>query len=518
MGLANYKLEVDWDGDDTFGHAEADITADMISVQTRSGRDRASQLTGRATAGQLTAILRNEDGKYSPFQAASPIFGDAIPARKVRLRMEIPNLSDPTYLWSGFLDVIDPEPQLGGAHIATLKARGPLSQLEEPRINIDPRTSIKPGPAMGVVFDRAGWPAADRDIDEGNTVMDRWVVEAGEEGEEALRAAYDVAEAEGRGFLRETRDGKIKFEDRRHRLKDDHLVIQATFSDIPGDPDGNAGYFHALPENAWAEVYNEVVAKVERQSVGAVEPLWTLDLDAGDGVQIEIGDTITFEAFYPGPDAAAGAQGANSWITPSLGTDIVANSEQDGSGDNLTNDMAVSDVEKGLTTMRFSVTNNSGRVAYLTLVQARGANLSRNQPVNIVAIVQDSIDKYGRRTYPVPSKFISRVEDAKNYTEWVASNFSEPIPVVEIAFYAHRNINHMIQAQNRDVSDRIRIKSDQKTKLGIDAAYFIEAMTHHIRDDGNVHIVGLEISPIESFGRGWVLDVSELDVTTQPVY
>lgn len=515
MTLATYVFEVDWDNDDTYGHAQSDITGDFILIQTRTGRDFASQLTGRAPPGVLTAILDNRDGKYSPFNTSSPITGLVVPGRKVRLRTTAPSA---VTLWTGFLDTIEPTPDMEGGHTATLRARGPLSKLEEPRVNIEPQTNILTGDAMDDVLDAAGWPVGDRDIDAGNTTMSRWVVEAGEEGEEALVAAHDVAEAEGRGFLRETRDGNIKFEDRQHRLKTDHLTTQATFSDIPSDPDGDASYSAIFPENAWAEVYNEAVAKTQRQTVGSVVALWTLAQSGADSPQLEIGDSITFEAFYPSPDDPVEDQGVDAWITPSVGTDITANSAADGTGDNLNADIAVSDVEKGLTTMRFTVTNNSGRVAFLTLVQARGAALTREKPANVVAINQASIDKYGRRTYPVPSKFISEVEDAKDYTSWIVNMFSEPIPVVAIEFPATKDSNHMSQALARDVSDRIRIKSDERTGLGIDHFYFIEAMTHHIRDAGTVHIVGIEASPIEGFGRGWILDTSAFDTETVLAY
>jgi hypothetical protein len=36
------------------------------------------------------------------------------------------------------------------------------------------------------------------------------------------------------GFILESKDGKIKFEDRHHRLLAPHLTDQATFSDDPG--------------------------------------------------------------------------------------------------------------------------------------------------------------------------------------------------------------------------------------------------------------------------------------------
>ena len=86
MTQATYVLEVDWNGDGDFGDANEDITADMIDFETGRGRDFASQLTGRAVAGRLRATLLNTTGKYSPFNTGSPLTGNVLPGRKVRLR------------------------------------------------------------------------------------------------------------------------------------------------------------------------------------------------------------------------------------------------------------------------------------------------------------------------------------------------------------------------------------------------------------------------------------------------
>ena len=110
MTVATYVCEVDWDNDGNFADAGEDITADCLSIETRRGRDYASQLTGRATAGKLVATLDNQSGDYSPFNTSSPLTGLLLPRRKVRLRVTSPAALT---LWTGFLDRIEPDTRPG---------------------------------------------------------------------------------------------------------------------------------------------------------------------------------------------------------------------------------------------------------------------------------------------------------------------------------------------------------------------------------------------------------------------
>src|SRR4051794_22225875 len=97
-----FKVEVDWNGDGLFANAYSDISSSVVdAVQTVRGRDYASQLTGRSVAGSLQATLRNDTGRYSSFNAASPLYGSILPAREVRAWALTPYTE---VLWTGFLD------------------------------------------------------------------------------------------------------------------------------------------------------------------------------------------------------------------------------------------------------------------------------------------------------------------------------------------------------------------------------------------------------------------------------
>ena len=108
MAVATYKLEIDWNNDGDF--TDTGDSLDMGRVRTVScnfGRDRASQLTGNSKAGTLKAVVDNRSGDYSYFNSSSPLYGNLLPGRPVRLLASSDSLTDQP-IWRGFLTKITP--------------------------------------------------------------------------------------------------------------------------------------------------------------------------------------------------------------------------------------------------------------------------------------------------------------------------------------------------------------------------------------------------------------------------
>src|SRR5690349_4124506 len=81
VALPDYVLEVMWDQVNW-----TDESANVLLRSWRRGRDRASQLTGRSVAGTLDVQLQNPAGRYASLNAASPLYGNILPGRQVRVR------------------------------------------------------------------------------------------------------------------------------------------------------------------------------------------------------------------------------------------------------------------------------------------------------------------------------------------------------------------------------------------------------------------------------------------------
>tara|TARA_Y100000310_G_scaffold342781_2_gene447405 strand:- start:738 stop:2939 length:2202 start_codon:yes stop_codon:yes gene_type:complete len=84
------KLEVDWNNDGDFGDTGEVI--DQARVRSwrvkKYGRDKASQLEGRSVASRLQVILDNRSEDYSSFNTSSPLTGNVLPKRVIRLLHE----------------------------------------------------------------------------------------------------------------------------------------------------------------------------------------------------------------------------------------------------------------------------------------------------------------------------------------------------------------------------------------------------------------------------------------------
>lgn len=499
MTTATYAFEVQWDG-----VSWTDETVYLLSCEWRRGRDYASQLTGRASAGSLVAQLRNPDGRFASLNAASPLTGNVLPARKVRMRSTAPTAAT---LWQGFLDELKPQPSAGSAPTALLRAFGPLGWIARRQAATAVFTALTTGTAVEKVLDDAGWPVADRTLDTGQITMNRWAAD----GEGALVHLREVEETEF-GFVSESRDGKIVFEDVHHRLKTPHTTPQATFSDAAAA----ALPYQSLEQlDPWREIFNRFEADVTLFGVQALATLWSL---TGEVPSIEPGVTRDFYARFPSPDSATQADHVDAWTTPVATTDYVANSASDGSGTNLTASITVV-VVKAARSMKISLANAASVTAYITLLQARGTPAYRNDPIGVAVEDSASQAKYGKRTFPLGGKFYPSTAKALSYAQFGVSRYKDPLAVLSITFVANERAALMTEALTRGVSDRITVIANntaaQGAQLGINRDFWIEAEHHRVEQGGLRHTVRYDLSDANLEGGMWVLGVSTLGVTTR---
>ena len=87
------QVDIDWNNDGRYSGPHDDITSDALAVSVARGRDNP---WGRASAGQMQLTVRNHDDKYSPTNAASPLFRSLVPGRMARFHMRYP--------WDTFTD------------------------------------------------------------------------------------------------------------------------------------------------------------------------------------------------------------------------------------------------------------------------------------------------------------------------------------------------------------------------------------------------------------------------------
>ena len=250
-----WRLLVDWSGDkNTFKnyvHELSDLSDDLLSCSLSFGRDIPNLATGKCIVGELTAIVKNDGGKYTNLGTQSQ--DTLITGIRVQLKVSLPDtkITD-RVVWSGTLDKFISNVKSDDFPRAELRANGPLWQLAQvPIIRNYDRTRTKSGRAVietlleaGATYSEAQvllahnqnlnsleYPTDGTDntnpvtIDEGVLTFRNWLI-PGVTPLTFLRALEDVEV----GTVEESRAGYIGWQGRAHRLASNHSTkVRHTF-------------------------------------------------------------------------------------------------------------------------------------------------------------------------------------------------------------------------------------------------------------------------------------------------
>jgi len=510
MVVASYKLQVDWNNDGDWGDTGEEIDMGRVRGITCSfGRDRASQLTGRSKAGRLRAILDNRSGDYNQFNGDSPIYGNILPGRPVRLLGTSTTQSDQA-IWQGYLTRVTPQVFLGGDATAILEATGPLGQINLDQIEVAMVTSQRTDQVVDDILDAAGFGAGSgyRTLDTGKTTISRyWKSQS-----YAVPALQEVESTEG-GFIREGKNGKIVFDNRHHRLAGVGLTSQATYSDASG---AARVYSGLIMDDPLPHIFNQFATEVQGFTTASVAVLWTLSESGASSPSIAPGVARTWIARYPTTASANNAEGVNAWTTTAATTDMLANSAADGSGDNLTASVAIA-VSKSSETMDITLTNNTSATAYITKLQARGTAITADDPASIKQEDATSQTAFGKRTWPSKTKFIPDTDEALDWADFNLNIYKDPTAVLRMSYFANRDTNAINEMLDRDISERVTVVANNTADLSIDRDFFIEAVRHQISAN-RLHKVTYLLSDAVQFSDFWVLNTSALGTSTRLAY
>jgi hypothetical protein len=180
-----------------------DITNQLFSASTSRGKNDA---LGRIDAGQITIELDNSTRTFDPLYAAGPYYGQLIPGRQIRI-----SCNDYPVI-SGYIDDIDIIYDPSNRSIVSMTAADSLSNLtinNLPEVVPDAELS---GARVTRILDlpEVAWPAADRNIDVGDTLLSDTIIE---EGTQAVQYLQNIAASEA-GEIFIAKDGKFTFIER----------------------------------------------------------------------------------------------------------------------------------------------------------------------------------------------------------------------------------------------------------------------------------------------------------------
>jgi hypothetical protein len=519
-----YAVLVDWDNDGNFTDSNDDITGDVLSLSWSRGRDYASALQGRSVAGKLTATLINTGGKYSPSNTSSALTGQILPGRSIKLQAgsgsfdyTFPVAFNDGVRWQGKLDRIKPAPASKGRKTATLTAFGTLGFLNQFETQLASQTNRRTDQAVGDILDDVGWTDADdRDLDTGQTTISRFWIS----GKKTIDALRLVEEAEA-GFIKESKSGQIAFENRHHRITETaSTTSQATFSDADG---ASHTYSQIAQDDPLGTIINHVEATARTFDTASLAVLWTHPETGSASPTLAPGESKTFEAEYPNPDAGNNAMEVDAWTVPVADTDLKVwtSYASGGSGTDLTDEITISAVSAVRTAERMAITltnSATGTAGYITLLQARGTAVTTKNPCVVRAIDTTSQGIYGERKYVAKTKFIPTTSEAQDWCEYQLAIYASPVEILTMTIPASTSGN-IGQALGRDLSDRITVTATNDAKLGVSAGFFIESEKHQVSAGGQEHTTVWQLSPASGgYSQFWVLGTSVLGTSTVPAF
>jgi hypothetical protein len=180
-----------------------DITDRLVTCSVNRGKNEALD---RIDAGVVSITVDNSDRRFDPLYVDGPYYGQLVPRRTVIIS------SNDYPVFVGFIDDFDIQYEPGKQSVVAISASDAFSVLTNSGLEEFTPDAQLSGARINAVLDRpeVDWPAAERDIDAGNsTMLDADVAE----GTGTLEYLQLVANSEfGTLFL--AKDGKITYRER----------------------------------------------------------------------------------------------------------------------------------------------------------------------------------------------------------------------------------------------------------------------------------------------------------------
>jgi len=493
MATATYAVLIDWNNNGSFLDANEDVSEAVQVIRIERGRSSELQ---RVQAGTAEIILKNEDGKYSPPNTSSPLYGNLLPCRPLRIRA---TFGGETYgLFWGYIDRIVPNPRWDRKNCYIYAVDGITAKLATD-IRLPMQTEQRPDQIIGAILDAVGWPAGKRAIDTEptETIPYAWWDEAS-----ALQAIYDIMDSSLGLFYIRKHLGWACWEGRHHRLKPPHLTSQANYLETMVDLSYNLN-----PKS----IKNQISAEFTNRTVQSQQSIWLCP------TVMMFEDTIpqTIEVDFDDP--------VSSITTPVANVDFIGNSHSDGSGMDLTDEFGfdfpatyAQGCQLGISYTR-SDPQNQPRHAYLTALQLRGTPVVAGDPIKKTAEDSTSQTAYGIRKLPLQGKFFPSEYVVQDFCDWYLALYKDPRAEISITLANHDKVTdpntHFQKMLELEISDRITITATPGLEL--DDYFYIEKIMHEIREGGAFHETTWGVSPVITRAY-WRLDYSPLPEGPNP--
>jgi hypothetical protein len=328
-----------------------------------------------------------------------------------------------------------------------------------------------------------------------------------------LRALSDCVTSE-LGYLYvkgdTTQGGTLKFEDRHARPK--YGAADASFDN---------SMMGLRVKRVRSDIINRVYVVVHPRTV-----------DTSDSVLYELTSTasvplisagVTVEIIAPFKEASINAYriAGSEIVTPVSGTDWIANTESDGSGTNITSDVAVTHSNVSANSVTFSIVNNATVAAFITTLQVRGKALKDITETLFSATNASSQTTYGENDVRIPMIYESNTGSyASEIASWILNTTKDARYVVsEFMLASNSSDALMTQSLAREPGDKIAIAESvtgiAATSGDAQIGYFINGVSMTIVPGGIIS-TSWTLAPADQQSV-WILNqvgASEMGVST----
>jgi hypothetical protein len=295
----------------------------------------------------------------------------------------------------------DIRPIYGDVNKVKMTLKNSAEDLKQKNIRTTVQSSIRFDAAVTACLTAYGWTdGSDIDTTVSETMEYWWA-----SGDNAFNEIQKITDA-ALGMFCIAEDGTVVY---KSRVSDDVPLFTITDADI----DWNYGVRTPTP---WDSIRNSIRVYARKRSAQTGVTLWT----TSDKVLIPAGESreIWADFSYNGEEAVA-----TSITTPVENTDYEANSAENGSGTDLSANIAIS-LTGFARNAKLTVTNNGATNAYMTTLQLRGNAIVADKYTYVEREETDSIEAFGERRFEVKSDWLQDINTARDGADILRSRLA----------------------------------------------------------------------------------------------